>query len=134
MNHMKPTLFVLFLIALPVSFISAQNQPEVELENANQHIAIAVTLASFYCQENRWPLDLNELRRYSEKEEIALPVEIDWPAIEDSRSNITISETVNLRIPSEVLPSPGNSVSSINSPPDCRGNTIKTNVHINLDD
>ena len=134
MQLMKILVTALLALALSACASSPGTQDDISVENGNQHIAVAATLATFFCDENRWPNNVEELREYSELEQLPLPVEIDWSAITDPRTRITFSDTVKLRIPSVVIPAPGNAVSSVNSPPECSENNVETNVHIHLGD
>jgi hypothetical protein len=129
---MKKIISFWFLMVLVSCNAAKPVKDEVNIDNPNQHIAMAATLASFYCEQKRWPSDIGELEAYSQNESLPLPVNINWAVIKDPRTEINFSEKVTLRIPTEVIQTAGNAVSSINSVPVCEGNNVKTNFHMNI--
>ena len=64
------------------------NVNDVSIANANQHIAMAVTLAKFYCDNSRWPETLDEAEYYSNEAKIPMPTSINWSFIRNSKAMI----------------------------------------------
>jgi hypothetical protein len=99
--------------------------------NINQHIAVAVTLAEFYCEKNVWPKDLEEFKSYKPEKPFPMPVQIEWEFITQPEATFEFGEKIILSTP------PGNmpgeiSVKSTNSFPKCEGKNINPKVDLSI--
>lgn len=97
-------------------------------ESVNQHIAIAVVLAKFYCENNSWPNSLEELMQFEAGVDLPLPVAPNWSWLQQDDVTFTVTDNVYLRTPDETVVGGGHSVSSINEPPRCNGDDMSINV------
>lgn len=127
---MKYLIILLVVILVACASPSKQDDPTAKATAANlqQHIAIAVTLAKFYCTNNYWPKSLKSLQEFSANVKLPLPAKINWSWLEQSEVIYKVTENAYLKTPDESSKGGGVSVSSINEPPKCNGNDMKINV------
>ncbi|WP_444916869.1 hypothetical protein [Microbulbifer sp. JMSA003] len=101
-------------------------------DNGQQHVAIAVLLAQYYCENKVWPREISEVRSYQEEKGFPLPVEVNWLALDHPEVSFNVTEQVLFKTP-EINKEIGDiAVSSIHSFPVCQGGNIEVKVHINL--
>jgi|GEM_PF-3290741 len=126
-----------YLLPILVVMLSACASPKVKedviakatADSVSQHIAVAVTLAKFYCVNNSWPSSIESLQQFSTETDLPLPVKIDWPKLKESGVTYEITSNAYLRTPDESQAGGGHSVSSVNEPPECNGKDFNVNVH-----
>jgi hypothetical protein len=99
--------------------------------NINQHIAVAATLAQFYCEKNAWPKDLDEFKSYEPEKPFPMPVQLEWEFITQPEATLEFGQQIIISTP------PGNkpgeiSVKSINSVPKCEGKNIRPQVNLSI--
>ncbi|WP_185234731.1 hypothetical protein [Teredinibacter franksiae] len=132
---MKKLLLVSLFLGLVGCNATTQTKDEdVSIENANQHIAMAATVAYFYCEHQRWPTDVNELEEYSEEKSLPLPATLDFSYIRNEKSELKITDVVYLRIPENIVEAGDIAVSSTSKAPKCEGKNVTTDFHMNLGD
>jgi hypothetical protein len=134
MKYIALALSILLAVACFAS--DEQNEPPMSKEqlargshNMNQHVAVAVTIAEYYCEKHAWPKDLEEFKAYKPENPVPMPVQLEWDFITQPEATFEFGEQIILFTP------PGNkpgeiSVRSINSLPTCEGKKIKPNVHL----
>jgi hypothetical protein len=97
--------------------------------NINQHVAVSVTLAEFYCEKHTWPKDLEEFKSYTPEKPVPMPVQLEWEFITQPQATFEFGEQIILYTPPGTKPGEI-SVKSTNSFPKCDGNTIKPQVNL----
>lgn len=128
--------YTILILAILLSGCGATNPTKSEKEslatqNANQHMAIGVTLAIFYCKQSRWPEGTEELREYSQSQKLPLPVQPDWNWLSRPNVEFLFGEQVSLKTPKGEAED-DIAVSSFNKQPKCDGGNIKVDIAINL--
>lgn len=99
--------------------------------NANQHMAVGVLAAVFFCERGEWPRSLHELRGFGAAGRLSLPVAVDW----DWLARPGVKYTAGRQI---VLQTPGGqaagdvAVSSLHSRPGCDGSAINPRIHLDF--
>lgn len=126
------TLWVLAFGLLGCNATNQTKDDDVSIANPNQHIAMAANVAYFYCENGRWPSDIDELESYSTKKSLPLPAKLDFSFIRNERSIFKITDVVYLRIPENVVEQGGIAVSSTSKPPKCEGKNVTTDFHMNI--
>ncbi|WNO08668.1 hypothetical protein [Teredinibacter sp. KSP-S5-2] len=130
---MNKLLLASLFIGLVGCNVTTQTKDEdVSIENANQHIAMAATVAYFYCENQRWPTDVDELEKYSDAKSLPLLANLDFSYIRNEQSVFKITDVVYLRIPENIVEPGDIAVSSTSKPPKCEGNNVTTDFHMNL--
>lgn len=115
-------------ITIPIDEDSANRRVKA---NADQHMAVGVLAALFYCENRRWPESLHELRGFRNLKKISLPAAIDWEWL--SRPGVEFVSREQI-----ILQTPGGhaagdvAVSSLHSTPGCDGNNINPRIHLNF--
>lgn len=99
--------------------------------NINQHMAVAVTLALYYCEKSSWPNDLEEFKSYKPENPFPMPVQLEWEWITQPESTFEFGEQIIVSTP------PGNkpgeiSVKSTNSIPECKGKNVNPKVNLSI--
>jgi len=127
MKYLLP-IFVVILSACASLKAKEDVTAKATADSVNQHIAVAVTLAKFYCVNRSWPSSIESLQQFSADTDLPLPVKIDWPKLKQSGVTYEITSNAYLRTPDESQAGGSHSVSSVNEPPECNGDDFKVNV------
>ena len=130
----KSILILLFLGLVGCNATTQTKEEDVSIANGNQHIAMAATVAYFYCENDRWPSSIDELEKYSDDKSLPLPDKLNFSYIRNELSVLKISDVVYLRIPENVVEQGDFAVSSTSKPPKCEGKNVTTDFHMNLGD
>jgi len=130
----KLLLATLFMGLVGCNATTPTKDEDVSIANANQHIAMAATVAYFYCENQRWPTDVNELEKYSDEKSLPLPAKLNFSYVRNEGTVFKITDVVYLRIPEGIVEPGDIAVSSTSKPPKCEGNNVTTDFHMNLGD
>ena len=100
-------------------------------DNANQHMAVGVSLAIYYCDVKHWPKDEEALEAYVSEKQLPLPVTPNWNWLSRPGVSFNFGENVTLMTPAGETED-DIAVSSINKPPTCEGKSVNVDISINL--
>lgn len=99
--------------------------------NANQHMAVGVLAAVFFCERGEWPRSLHELRGFGAAGRFSLPVAVDWDWLARPGVEFAAGRQIVLKTPGG-LAAGDVAVSSLHSRPGCDGSAINPRIHLNF--
>ncbi len=59
---------------------------------ANQHVAVSVLSAMYYCEHKRWPESVGAVQMFHQRSKFPLPVKPDWAMLSAEGSRYTINQ------------------------------------------
>ena len=99
---------------------------------ANQHVAVSVLAAMYYCENKSWPESIEAVQAFYLKSEFPLPVKPDWTMFaEDSSSYTTDQDILTLVTAADAL-TKAHKVTSTNKPPGCAERNLDVNAAMHI--
>jgi hypothetical protein len=99
---------------------------------ANQHVAISVLSAMYYCENKSWPESIEAVQAFHQKSKFPLPVQPDWAMLgADGSSYIIDQDTLTLTTGANAI-AKAHKVMSTNKPPGCAGHNLDVNAEIHI--
>lgn len=108
-----------------------EEQQERGAASISQHLAVSITLARLYCEQQIWPKSLEQIEQFLDNSPTPMPVKIDWAWLAGPAVVSEFGDQITLKTPGGE--GPGDiSVTSTNSRPECNDNEVQPNVHLHL--
>jgi hypothetical protein len=128
--------FQVLVFILIVSGCASTEKKEVDsgkasAESAMQHVYLSGVMAQFYCDNQNWPVSINELSIFSNSNLTPIGSKIDWSLLSKADVTFKVTNDVYLRTPENKL-NGSMSVSSVHQYPGCNGDSIKINFQPTL--
>ena len=100
---------------------------------ANQHVAISVLSAMYYCENQSWPESIDTVHAFHKTLEFKLPVEPDWSMLSaeglsysiDDQNTLTVVTTANAI-------AKAHKITSTNRPPGCADHNLDVNAGMHI--
>jgi hypothetical protein len=99
---------------------------------ANQHVAVSVLSAMYYCEHKRWPESIGAVQVFHQRSKLPLPVKPDWAMLGAEGSSYTISQdTLTLTTGADAI-ARAHKVTSTNKPPGCASGNLDVNAGLEI--
>lgn len=139
MRRLAPRENAALLSVLALGCVTSEQTPESRLTPAGrvgkQHTAVLSLAARFYCENQRWPVSLRELRAFDEERDRIPHVPRDWPWLLGSNVRLTTDEKYQLQSEYEIEPGDIRVMrSGQDAPVGSPGTTELQNAFVNLSD
>ena len=123
---------VLLIGVSSISFSSTYLLNLKSKEEMKEHMVLALTLSRYYCQYNKWPSSLREIKKYNEKINISMNTKVKWRNFDSGLYRLEFSDEI--KVVSKIFneDEPIGELISINKPPVCELEKIKTNFSPHL--
>lgn len=99
---------------------------------ANQHVAVSVLSAMYYCENNSWPENIEAVQAFHEKSKVPLPVQPDWTVLGADGSSYAVDQDILTLTTAADARTKAHKITTTNKPPGCAGQNldVKAAMHI----
>lgn len=124
MRYFQVLVFILIVSGCASTEKKEADSGKASAESAMQHVYLSGVMAQFYCDNQKWPVSINELSLFSNSNPTPIGSKIDWSLLSKPDVTFTVTNDVYLRTPENEL-NGSMSVSSVHQYPGCNGDSIK---------
>lgn len=99
---------------------------------ANQHVAVSVLSAMYYCENKSWPESIETVHAFHKNLEFRLPVEPDLAMISAEGSSYSIDQdTLTVTTSADAI-AKAHKITSTNRPPGCADHNLDVNASMHI--
>ena len=87
MRYFQVLVFILIVSGCALTEKKEANSGKASAESAMQHVYLSGVMAQFYCDNQKWPVSINELSLFSNSNPTPIGSKIDWSLL--SKDDVT---------------------------------------------